>query len=842
MIGPHFRTLLLSCALHLAFTSVEPLPSARVIFVKTHKTGGSTVATILHCYARRSRAAIFVPPVGYDAHLFNLSIPSDRHVVGEQRRMQLTMSPPPPPPPSSSSAGNAPGMAQGRLSYHMWTSHAVYHSSLHALVPGALLLTIVREPSRRWLSAWQFYGVARRKGLERHDANSTSTSTSTSTNTNTNTSIPLPGSSSSLSSSSSLPISAPPVEIYIDAAWHRFRTSGFTDLLAADGDRRGLEPSQWSFSGTLQELAGGAHPSATLADAQTFADKVRQGRWRASSHRSVSGRGGGGGGGGGDVAAGSGASEVGKGRSSRRSSNEWAADASGEELVMVLERLDESLVALARLLGLPAAATAAGGGALHYVKPMNAGGSPHPLSSSETSTSPPNSPLPADAAASGAAALSSRAQLQLSDLVVADALLYRAADERLSALLQRLLQDDGDRLLQDDGDGGNDDAESPDSSALAASSSAVPAAVTTFKAALEATRRSCAVLEGSKDKPTSEHVDNEDRPSRSPAFPTAEDCLEMQRSDAEWSRRLNADLAAAVANASSTFQPLSSSSPPPSLYPLSSVAAVRKPRASCALRIFGGSIADTSGGLVTVAAGGVFEDQGSQPTVIPFPCAIATDYAAPSDGNDDDAVDEDDDDSDILSLDVAVSWAPLGAMAAPFVSLKPLDGCQSDGEAEAGEGRGGTSTTRTAATVGAAETAAFPPSTPQAKRIAIVERGGCSFGTKATAAQGAGFAALIITDRSPPASAEVDSGGGSAGGGIGRGGDTPWGGAPSVPALGTSDARRVKIPILLVSHAVGRLLHAAALPIAALAEGPWVDTTPPSGTAAAVLSIDTALG
>ena len=89
---------------------------------------------------------------------------------------------------------------------------------------------------------------------------------------------------------------------------------------------------------------------------------------------------------------------------------------------------------------------------------------------------------------------------------------------------------------------------------------------------------------------------------------------------------------------------------------------------------------------MTVAAGGVFEDQGSQPTVIPFPCAIATDYAAPSDGNDDDAVDEDDDDSDILSLDVAVSWAPLGAMAAPFVSLKPLDGCQSDGEAEAGKG------------------------------------------------------------------------------------------------------------------------------------------------------------
>jgi hypothetical protein len=40
----------------------------RIIFVKTHKTGGSTVATLLHRFARLQNASVFVPPPGYDAH------------------------------------------------------------------------------------------------------------------------------------------------------------------------------------------------------------------------------------------------------------------------------------------------------------------------------------------------------------------------------------------------------------------------------------------------------------------------------------------------------------------------------------------------------------------------------------------------------------------------------------------------------------------------------------------------------------------------------------------------------------------------------------------------------
>lgn len=42
-----------------------------VIFVKTHKTGGSTVATLLHRFSglhQAARGPCFAPPPGLDAH------------------------------------------------------------------------------------------------------------------------------------------------------------------------------------------------------------------------------------------------------------------------------------------------------------------------------------------------------------------------------------------------------------------------------------------------------------------------------------------------------------------------------------------------------------------------------------------------------------------------------------------------------------------------------------------------------------------------------------------------------------------------------------------------------
>jgi hypothetical protein len=63
----------------------------------------------------------------------------------------------------------------GLFSYDLWTSHAVYDQSLHELVPQrnsfhllgshVMLVTIVREPMKRWLSAFEFYDLPKRKGF-----------------------------------------------------------------------------------------------------------------------------------------------------------------------------------------------------------------------------------------------------------------------------------------------------------------------------------------------------------------------------------------------------------------------------------------------------------------------------------------------------------------------------------------------------------------------------------------------------------------------------------------------------------------------------------------------------
>jgi hypothetical protein len=67
------------------------------IFIKTHKTGGSTVATLLHGLSLPASASDldkdsflaeccpqFVPPSGMDAHKWNFSIPQDRFLALNQ--------------------------------------------------------------------------------------------------------------------------------------------------------------------------------------------------------------------------------------------------------------------------------------------------------------------------------------------------------------------------------------------------------------------------------------------------------------------------------------------------------------------------------------------------------------------------------------------------------------------------------------------------------------------------------------------------------------------------------------------------------------------------------------
>lgn len=268
-----------------------------LIFVKTHKTGGSTVATLLHRYARRRRLTVFVPPEGFDAHLWDLSEPFDRALVQEQSRRQL-------------SSDNQ---------YSMWTSHVSYHSYLHSIFPGpALLITIVREPISRWLSAFSFYDLLKRRGF---------------------TLLPAAGSTADDLDGARWvhPRTGPISES--DAAAHIIEVAWLASDFGRNLSALAVDPSPWAFNGQATELAGNVHPIRTPEDVKYFVGAIAKGRWRLPHQTSPDEKG--------------------------------PPGSCGLELVMVLERFDESLLALKSMLGLPSWED------LLYL-PMNTGKKPPP--------------------------------------------------------------------------------------------------------------------------------------------------------------------------------------------------------------------------------------------------------------------------------------------------------------------------------------------------------------------------------------------------------------------------------------------------------------------------------
>ena len=110
-------------------------PSRGVVFIKTHKTGGSTVTSVLHALAT--------------AH--NLSTPVVKKSPGKrwfpgkdlQEMLQL--------PSTTNSSSHAP--------FDIWANHVVYDNALvtHVVVPGAKVVSIVRDPAARLRSACQYY-------------------------------------------------------------------------------------------------------------------------------------------------------------------------------------------------------------------------------------------------------------------------------------------------------------------------------------------------------------------------------------------------------------------------------------------------------------------------------------------------------------------------------------------------------------------------------------------------------------------------------------------------------------------------------------------------------------
>ena len=267
------------------------------------QTGGSTVATMLHRLARRHNASCFVPPTGYDAHRWEFDIdPLDKALATAQTRRQLKI--------------NGGGGAISE-SLDMWTSHGTYSSYLHALVRGhVLVVTIVRDPVRRWLSAFDFYDLPSRRGYQRATRPGNASGAWW---------HPIAGSDQLVVSSSAVASSL------IEVAWRN--SDGGQDLSQLPSD-----PSPWAFNGMSTEIFGKVLNGAE--EHHLAAQRIEDGSWshpRFAYHKP-------------------GASSTMEVRNEGDTSGKVCrcptSQAPGSsELVMVLEHFEESLVALGHFLG-----------------------------------------------------------------------------------------------------------------------------------------------------------------------------------------------------------------------------------------------------------------------------------------------------------------------------------------------------------------------------------------------------------------------------------------------------------------------------------------------------------
>ncbi len=160
MPSPLLFALLLLLSLSRGGTSATgseaPTP---FFFVKTHKTGSSTVAALLRYGAsRREGYHCFVPPVKLAGHVWSWEAPLFRQLLlSELGALQEEAG----GNRSSSSVEGGDGRGTGvqRLRFNCWTVHAVLSPGLlaHAMEPAPLVVTSVRDPLRRLLSAWNHY-------------------------------------------------------------------------------------------------------------------------------------------------------------------------------------------------------------------------------------------------------------------------------------------------------------------------------------------------------------------------------------------------------------------------------------------------------------------------------------------------------------------------------------------------------------------------------------------------------------------------------------------------------------------------------------------------------------
>lgn len=116
-------------------TSTHRVP---FLFVKTHKTGSTTVAAVLRTTASRRGYKCFVPPVALASHIWSWEAPLYRHILEEE----ITV----------------------RGKFDCWAVHSTLSMdlALHGLAPNPLIVISLRDPLARIISAYFHYRPGQR--------------------------------------------------------------------------------------------------------------------------------------------------------------------------------------------------------------------------------------------------------------------------------------------------------------------------------------------------------------------------------------------------------------------------------------------------------------------------------------------------------------------------------------------------------------------------------------------------------------------------------------------------------------------------------------------------------
>jgi hypothetical protein len=125
----------------LATGNKQRLATDRALFfLKTHKTGSTTVTSLILRKCIRDHRNCFIPDIQHPGKTFKVED------LKEIRRGR--------------------GLYGGGVPYDTWCHHAQYHPQLLTVVRSrALLVTIVRRPASRFISAWYWYQAG---GAERY--------------------------------------------------------------------------------------------------------------------------------------------------------------------------------------------------------------------------------------------------------------------------------------------------------------------------------------------------------------------------------------------------------------------------------------------------------------------------------------------------------------------------------------------------------------------------------------------------------------------------------------------------------------------------------------------------